>query len=106
MGFATEMHEKNKGMQTQRKELEKKLKKELLAKDVAYQIDAFTFLPETKKASMFDNAKLKDEVKVAEVQTKPIWILFYSFFSFCILNSAYVLRCVFVLQFISRSFAL
>ena len=64
---AIRMHEKNKGMQTQRKALEAKLRKDLNAMNINYQNDVFNLMPDMQKKTMFDNAKLKDEMALQAI---------------------------------------
>jgi hypothetical protein len=62
-----EMHERNLSMAQTRRDLENKLKRDLIKMDITYQKEAFDLLPVSKKNAMFENAKLKDEVSLQGV---------------------------------------
>jgi hypothetical protein len=59
---ATTMHLENLEMKTLREDMEKKMRDQLNKMDISYQKEAFAALSEAHKLSMFQNAKLKDEV--------------------------------------------
>lgn len=64
---ALALHEINKQKRILRQQTEKKFLKELASMDVSYQQNAFGSLTEKQKKSMFENAKLKDEVALQGV---------------------------------------
>jgi hypothetical protein len=64
---AVTLHDMNKQMRILRQQMEKKFLKELSSMDVSYQQNAFGSLTEKQKKSMFQNAKLKDEVALQGV---------------------------------------
>ncbi|KAJ1422452.1 hypothetical protein B484DRAFT_399075 [Ochromonadaceae sp. CCMP2298] len=64
---ATTMHLKNLEMKTLREVMERKMRDQLNKMDISYQKEAFAALSEVHKKSMFQNAKLKDEVALQGV---------------------------------------
>lgn len=64
---AINMHEMNKGRRDLRLIMEDKLRKELAGIEISFHKEAFQALHERQKLSMFENAKLKDEVAIQGV---------------------------------------